>query len=285
MLSRAWLLVSGIIFALLSALGFGLANGLSQKQVRSLGIAQAMLVRSAVSSIILLSLFALYPHEIELSGIAIAALVSGLGILAVFSYYRALSVGVSGIVTPVANSAVIVTLALGAALFSESLGAHRYALIGVVVVGIVLVSYERSQVRFAKGLFFALGAMVLWGASYAFLSIPVRLVGPIATPLVGELIALFVAGALVAAARARIVFDMRIGYLVLIGIFVVMGVVGFTFALRSGVPAGLVAAISAANPVVTALYMRIVHGERLSSLQRFGSVLVIVGVVVLSLLA
>lgn len=276
----------GLVFAILSALGFGLANGISQRYVRDIGIGPTMLVRSVVTSLILFALFFAFPHELSLEGLGIAALVLSLGIIAVLSYYRSLSVGISGIVTPVANSAVIVTLLVGALFFSESLGAPRYALIGLIVAGAVLLSHERgSKRRIAAGIPFALGAMVFWGLTYALLHIPTRMVGPIMTPLVGELLALAIGAAMCIRYRERIPLDREtLLPLVAIGVFIVFGVAGFTFALQEGVPAGIVAAISASNPAVTALYMRIAHGETLSWGQRLGSLLVIIGVVALSML-
>lgn len=275
--------MNGLVFAIASALGFGLANGLAQRHVRDLGVGATMVGRSSVSSALLVLLLLAMPHVLVPRGIGIAALVALLGIGAVFSYYRSLRTGASGVVTPVANSAVVVTVIASFVLFGQSLGALRYALIGAIVVGVVLLSAERSR-GLAAGVPFAVLAMLGWGLNYALLAIPTRLVGPIAAVLVGEVIALLIGLVLMIARGERI--PMRSSTLVplaLIGASIVAGVAGFTLALGT-VPVGVVAAISASNPVVTALYMRLFAGERLTLRQRIGSAVVIAGVVALSVL-
>ena len=268
-----------ILYAILSAIGFGLANGIAQRYVRDLGIGATMFGRSLVSSIILAVLLIAFPADLSFSGVGIAALISGLGIAAVFAYYRALDVGDSGIVTPVANSAVIVTVIAAFLLFGEALGIFEYVLIAAIVFGGVLLSREPGGV--ARGVPWALVAMLFWGLAYALLVIPIRIIGPIATPLIGEIIAVIAGGIWMLVAGQRIPRS-AILPLAAIGGFIALGVGGFAFALQT-VPAGIVAAISAANPAVTALYMRLVHGEQLTLAQRLGSFVVIAGVVLLSL--
>ena len=271
-----------IFFAILSALGFGLANGLAQQYVRDIGIARTLLVRSIVSALILAALFVLWPHPLSVEGVVVAAIVAVFGIVAVYAFYRALGVGISGIVTPIANSAVIVTVLTAALVFSESLSTLHYLLIGMIILGVIALSHDGSRLA-SRGIGFALLAMVGWGLSYAFLIIPTMMVGPIATPLVGELLIVLLAGSIVLYRRESVPRSSLVP-LTAIGVCIVAGVAGFTFALDS-TPVSIVAAISASNPLVTALYMRVVHGESLSTLQRIGSVLVFAGVIVLSFLS
>lgn len=275
--------MNGLVFAIVSAFGFGLANGLAQRYVRDLGVGATMVGRSAVSSTLLFVLFLAVPHALSARGLGIAFAVAVLGLIAVFSYYRALGSGASGIVTPVANSAVVVTVVASLLIFGEALGAARYALIAAIVLGVVLLSADRAR-GLAAGVPFALVAMIAWGFNYALLVIPTRLVGPVAAVLVGELLALLAGLAWMLARRERIPWRGEVLVpLALVGASIVLGVAGFTFALRT-VPVGIVAAIMASNPVVTALYMRVFHGERLSVRQRIASGIVIAGVVALSAL-
>ena len=271
-----------ILFAFLSALGFGLANGLAQRYVRDIGIARTLLVRSVVSALILAVLFVLWPHPLSVEGVVVAAIVAVFGIVAVYAFYRALGVGISGIVTPIANSAVIVTVLVAALVFAESLSSVHYAVIGMIIVGVVALSHDGSRLA-SRGVGFALLAMVGWGLSYAFLIIPTMMIGPIATPLVGELLIVLLAGSIVWYRREPVPRSSLVP-LTAIGVCIVVGVAGFTFALAS-TPVSIVAAISASNPLVTALYMRLVHGERLTVLQRVGSIVVVCGVVILSFIS
>jgi drug/metabolite transporter (DMT)-like permease len=268
-----------IVFAIVSALGFGLANGLAQRYIRDLGIIRTLFVRSAISALILSLLFVFWPHPLSFEGVVIASIVAVFGIIAVYAFYRALGIGVSGIVTPIANSAVIVTVVVAAIVFGEMLLALHYVLIGFIVLGVLALSHDGSHAA-AKGIGFALLAMLCWGLSYAFLLIPTRLIGPIATPLVGEILVVLIAGS-VLVRRFEPLPRSAILPLGAIGVSIVAGVAGFTFALAS-TPVSIVAAISASNPLVTALYMRIAHGEQLSLLQRAGSLIVVTGVVLLS---
>ena len=270
-----------ILLAILSAIGFGVANGIAQRLVHEQGIARTLFVRSLVASVLLAMLFVVWPHPITLEGLAIALGVNVLGFGAVFAFYRSLGVGVSGIVTPIANSAVIVTLIAAVVFFGESVGLAQYALIALIIAGVILLSHDASNM-IARGTGYALLAMVLWGLTYAFIVFPAMMIGPIATPLIGELLAVLIAGLILLARRERVE---RSSWLPLagVGVFIVMGVAGFSGAVLSS-PVSIVAAISASNPLVTAIYMRVVHGETLSVLQRVGSVLVVIGVVILSVL-
>lgn len=271
-----------ILFAFISALGFGLANGIAQRYVQGLGVARTLFVRSVVSALLLALLFAIWPHPLSIEGVMVASIVAVFGIVAVYAFYRALGVGVSGIVTPIANSAVIVTVLVAAIVFGESLAQIQYALIGMIVIGVLALSHDGSRIA-SKGIGFALLAMLCWGLSYAFLIVPTLMIGPIATPLIGELLIVSIAGSIMFS-RKETMPSTSLVPLAIIGICIVAGVAGFTFALAS-TPVSIVAGISASNPLVTALYMRFVHGERLSMLQRAGSIIVVVGVVLLSWLS
>lgn len=271
-----------ILFAIISAIGFGIANGLAQRFVHEQGIVRTLFVRSLVASVLLVALLLMWPHPITFEGLLIALGVNILGFGAVFSFYRALGVGVSGIVTPIANSAVIVTLIVAVVFFGESVGGVQYALIALIILGVIFLSHDASNLV-ARGTGYALLAMVLWGLTYALIVIPAMVIGPIATPLVGELLVVLIAGSIMLVRGTRIE---RSSWLPLagVGVFIVMGVVGFSAAVLTS-PVSIVAAISASNPVFTALYMRLVHGESLTWLQRTGSVIVVLGVVLLSALS
>lgn len=108
-----------------------------------------------------------------------------IGALALLSFYKALETGSAAIVSPIANSASMVTILLSIYFFNEKLSFLQLFGAFFVIAGIFLVSFKYEDVKklnfkiAEKGIIFALLTFFGWGV-YAFLLKPVvNDVGPI----------------------------------------------------------------------------------------------------------
>jgi drug/metabolite transporter (DMT)-like permease len=135
-----------VVYGLLAALGWGVADLLARFAGRSIGAYRAVFFAQATGLVVMTAWLSLYPANVEaaaaraggaawLAGLVAAPIV----LIASYSLYRALAVGMLGIVSPVITSYGAITAALAAA-SGEALGGWTLLGIALSVSGVALAS-------------------------------------------------------------------------------------------------------------------------------------------------
>ena len=207
-----------------------------------------------------------------------------LGAGGIAAFYRALSIGVLGVVAPITATAAVVPVVVGL-IAGERPSAAQGAGIALALVGVVLTALERGEgegKRVATGVGMALIAALALGCIYVLLDVAsegdpywaVLANRATSTPLL-------VAAALVL--RPSMAVGGSRGGLVLVAIGALDTAANALFAVASTFGlVSLVAVLGSLYPVVTVALARIVLGERIRWIQRFGAVVALGGVVLIS---
>lgn len=282
---------SGIIFGLLGLFGYGLANVWSQQPSQKLGSLQAILYRDLVIiPIILFGLF-FYPWtNFSLQGIGMAILAAIIGYIGLATFFQALKIGKIGLVVPVAQSSVIITILLSIIFFQEPVSAIKWFSIGLIFVGIILGSLNFGDLKnsnilkVSSGVPLALMACVAWGIAFFLFKFPVQIIGPVGTSVLVELanVVLSLFGIVLLGQTFEKPDTKTTKYLIFGGIAVAAAVLGFNIGIKS-FNVTLIAALTFANPVVSLAYSQIFLKERLSLQQYLGAFNILSGIVLISL--
>lgn len=282
----------GIFFAFLSMLGFGLSNALAKQPSREFGSVPALFLRQCVVVLMVLTVMALAPVPAEISGngLLIALALAMIGYLPVAAFFEGMRRGKIGVVAGIGNSKLLVTVMLSSIFLGEQITLQQGLLVMIIISGLLALSLDfrdlpRSDLfTAASGVPHAVVACLLWGVIFFLLKIPVQMIGPVLTTVVIE------AGVLICGGLHVRLRNMELrrprGSMVLMtalcGICCGCGTLFYNLAIaRADVT--LVSAISFSAPVVSALYGRIVHDERLSRAQMAALAVIITGVTILSL--
>ena len=281
---------TGVLLAFIAMLGFGLGNALSQVPVRKIGSLNTIFFRNAFSSVLLLGVLLVFPNQgvfsIEYALIALG--ISLIGIIPLYTFFKALEKGKVGIVTPIADSLVIFTVIFSVIFFKESLTLIQLAAILLIVTGIILVSVNLKDLKKSKalllssGISYALISCFLWGLVFFLLKIPVNVLGPILTSFIIELGIMIYSGAIIAAKKNMKIPD----WLTLKRIFFVaaaaaVGTLFYNLGI-SNAGVSVVSAIAFSNPVVAAVYANIAYREKLSKTQWISLFATVLGIVIIS---
>ncbi|VVB57375.1 EamA-like transporter family protein [uncultured archaeon] len=279
---------SGIVFGLLSMLGYGLANALYQPLVRQIEIFKTVFFRNLVICAILLGvLFFRPPAPFSASLLLIASMVSVLSYIPLLAYCKAVKAGQVGVVAPVSSSSVLFTVLFSILFFGESFsGGQLFALL-LIILGVLALSFDLKHWRASgpsmmAGVAPALVAGVLWGAVFFLLKIPVSLFGPILSALMLE------GGVLAASAlhwgwtKAPLSLPPKklLPSLLFIGLLGALGTLAFNFGVEIA-PVSIVAALSFSSPLVAAIYAKFAYKEKLGAWQWGALGLVLLGIVLL----
>ncbi len=283
-------LTAGIIFGLISMLGFGLGNALSKIPTQKLGAKKTVFLRNVfISLILIIVLFFFFPLTISFYYIVIALLLSLIGYIAIVTFFAALKVGKVGVVSPIGNSAVIFTVIFSIIFFNETLNSLQLISISLIVLGIILISIDFSDIKnsdlfkIASGVPLALLTCLFWGILWSFIKIPVSILGPVLTSLILEFGIVIFSGIHLKIKKEKFGIDKNfLGLIIIIALFTAAGTLFFNFGL-SVAKISIVAPLAFANPLVSALYGRIFFKEKLSFIQWMGVLLIVLGIILISI--
>lgn len=280
---------TGILFGILSMLGFGLSNALSQKLIRKIGEINAMVYQTLVTVIILFPVFFLYPLNFSFSlyYTGIALIVALIGVIPFFAFYKALKVGKIGVVVPVSNSASLLTVALSMIFLGEVLTSVQMLAISAIILGVILISVKISDLKkrnVAAGVPYALAASFFWGVYYFLLKFPVAVLGALFTAALTQLgILFFTALYGIKSGKLSAGFDnTAIKYIVITGIALTVAVTAFNIGISTA-STSIVMPLAFAAPLVSTVYARIFYKERLEKIQYIALLLIVGGIVLLSI--
>lgn len=279
-----------IALALVASLLWGVADFAGGTVTRGLP-ALVVVFTSQVAGLVLVTLVALgsgsWQPTLIVSGWAVAAGVAGAAGLAIF--YHALAVGTMGVVSPIAAMGVVVPVVYG--LLTGQLPGIWVSL-GVVaaIAGVVAASGpERAAGRSTRPALLGIAAAALFGITLVFLARGAEQSAIMTT--VGMRTASVVCVGLLCAViyrtrrrrRTALRRATQRAWLAVIAAGALDVSANLAFAHSSTLGAlALVAVLGSLYPAVTVLLARVVHGERLSQVQKAGVLLALAGAALIS---
>ena len=161
-----------LAFGLLTATGFGIADFIAKLSTNRVGFLRTALFMQIIGSFLILP-FALndaYRLFLQPWALLEGIMLGVVNALATLCLYRGFEVGRLSTVSPIASSYPVVSILLAVSFLGERLTIERLLGIGLVIVGIILVSmqteHERVRKRLTEGVAYAIGYMVLGGVLF-----------------------------------------------------------------------------------------------------------------------
>lgn len=281
----------GILFGVLSMIGYGLVNAYSKKAAHEVGPIHTIFYRNVLVSILLFCamLFLETSYSFSWYGIFVTVLISVLGYIPVFLFYQAIQRGKVGVVVPVANSSIIFSVLFSLVFFKEVLFVHEYVSILLIVFGVLVVSVNFADLRrsslfsLRSGVPLAFLAAFFWGLVYFLFKIPVDLLGPYVAAFIIECVVMIVSGIHMLLLRrdSRAFPRNSIPLIGFLAVCLSVGTLFYTLGV-SQAPVSIVSSLAFANPLVAALVAFFAFGERLTLREYVAVGCIVAGICVLS---
>jgi len=281
----------GILFGIIAMLGWGIADFFIAKAVRKTSVIKTFLWSQIIGLLFYLPFIYFFLNfPIFSLNTIIIILISGLiGIISLLAFYKGLQVGYVSVISPISSSAAVVTVILSLIFLNEALTGLQALGVSLAILGTILTSFKIQNLlklklkNMAKGVQYALIAMVGWGILFVFIDVlvsrldwflPILIIKALGVPFI-----LAYSNVL----KKNISFPKNVGlFIVLGGILEAIAFLAFGFSITSE-NTSIVAPIVFAFPAVTIILARIFFKEILELNQKIGVVTVLSGLVLLSL--
>ena len=282
-----------MIYGLVAAVGFGLADFLTAIAARRLGALLTLVVVQVVGTLMVTAFFVVAGPSTGAAagGVWVGLIVAGgVTALAYFGLYRGLELGPVAIVSPVVAANAAIAILLVVPVLHERVSGPAWIGVVAALAGVVLASTDPRGVGAAlradrRGIAWALVAMVIFGVAVFISGWAAKRFGwflPMFCSRLGTMAAL---AAVVGATGGRTI--QRPGpsarFLWLAAVVGVVDLGGFA-AFTRGSQVGLVSiviAVSATFPLIPMAGGMLAFGERPAPTQLLGAALVVVGLFVL----
>src|SRR3989339_239030 len=281
----------GIIYGFVAMVCYGLINVWYRVAAEKMENLRISFYRNVFITLIFLVLLPWLPIKLELKLFfswkytAIVLAISLIGFLSILTLLKAMNSGEKlGIISPIANSAVVPTTLISIFWFDESPGEAKLFSIALIFLGVILATMKWEDIKTGKfhlstGVIFALITCLLWGVAYGVVRIPIGWVGPVLTSMIIEAsICVYSAIAIKIKGGGFAWPDQRsLKYVVGISLAAITAslatVLGFEAYDNS-----IVSAIFFANPIVVIIYSHIVFAEKLNRLQLGAAAMIVAGI-------
>lgn len=278
---------TGFVFAFGALFSWGINNALIRIPAQRIGVKQALFYRNLYTALFTCVAFVLLTKltKPDWGQVALAVLLSGLGYISLLAMFRAKQVGKVGVISPVTNSSVAVTVLIAVFILGDDLSAKQGVAIAAIVVGIIVATIDVRQFRSSdlfrldSGVPFAMITAVCWGVMFAFLSLPVAALGAVTTALilnvsnlVMSLVHLRSGGEKVLAAPKNLQW-----ILVFMGLLSASAIICYNQALVY-MDISTATAVAFSNPLVTMVFGMVLYKERHSPKAFVGLMLCIFGI-------
>lgn len=282
----------GIIYAIISMVGFGLANTVSKIAIKDIGAKQTIFWRNLITSLGFLIVFLLFSSQYQLTLIyfIVAILIGVLGFIPFYLFYKAQNIGKLGIINPIANSYMLFTVIFSVIFFGENLTLIQIFSIIVILIGLILISINFNDIKnselidMKKGIPLAFISCLLWGLTFTLFKIPVNLIGPILTSLIVDFIGFLLVMSLLYSRKEKFVKPTKstLFSLFIVGIGGFLGLLFFNLGIKIS-NVSLISAISSTNPIIAVIFGGIYYNEKLRKLQYLGILIVLIGIILITL--
>jgi drug/metabolite transporter (DMT)-like permease len=271
-----------LLYGVIAMLALALNNTLSKKPATEIGSVRTAYLRTLFLFLFTLPTLLLLPEAPRFSSTyAWGSFFLGMfGYLPLFTFIYALRYGTVGVVTTIANSALIFTAIFSYVLFGQILLPWQYVGIVMTLCGMGLMSttpHGTPAPSLKKSLLFSLLTCVLWGLYFTLLKFPLAFLDPIFTnfstalgTLVAALLHLLCTRTSLALPRSWL-----LAYLMIAGFCIALANLLYTLGITF-TPVPIMAAFLYANPLFATLFSWILYKERLHAFQ-YAGIFVILG--------
>ena len=279
-----------MIYGLLAALGFGLADFEGAIAGRRIGSLWTVILGQTLSAIVMTAVFVATDTHVSVLG-PFLGFVALNGICAAAAYqthYRALELGPVAVVSPIGSAYAVIGVLLAVIFLGERPGA--LALVGtiVTVLGVALVSTDLRELRaglhgMARGVPWALVSTVTFGAAGFLLGYLSQKTGWVAGLWASRMaqVVCYIPLAVVARSQLPQIRDRRgLTFAFVAAIADIVGVIGLSVGSERGF-VSITLAASAIFPLVAVILSLLILHERLVPNQYAGIALVIGGLLML----
>ena len=286
------LVLQSVMFGVLAAVGWGIADFLAAVISKRLGILWTVF-GVHIASVAATTIYLVFALDPTLPSVGQWAALIGISLLAVVTYlafYKSLQIGPVAVISPIVSMYAVVVILLAVLLLGERLSAGQT--IGAIgtIVGIVVAStnpraLQRKGTLIGVGVLFGILATLglgLWQFAIGVLS---REIGWFLPIYISRVLTLAYLTPIVVARRS---WPRRQASIRLILGVIAVGIVetGGLFAFARGSEVGIISIVAAASimyPVIPVLGGLVVFRERLSLTQWSGLLIALVGLLVLTL--
>ncbi|HUC38931.1 MAG TPA: EamA family transporter [Candidatus Acidoferrum sp.] len=284
-------LLLGVVLGIICFVGFGLSDYFGALSSRKIGAFQSVIVSRIFSLTIMLVILLAFFKLPSIAPItwALLAVTSLLLLLGYMCFYKGFKVGMVSIISPIANSAVIITLVLALLFLSYTLTTFEAVGIVLIIVGTLLVSFELKELKklnfkiAVKGFWYAIGAMLFWGIGSFLVIILVDQLGWF-VPIFLVYVFYFTYSVIYAASR-RVKFTKLRPALPITALTGILATIGF-LAYSIGITLNytlIVLVLLGAAPTLTVILALTRLKEKLEINHKLGVLLILVSLVLLSL--
>lgn len=266
-----------LAYGSIAMLLFGASTAIAKASLRKVDPVEVAFHVGLVNTVFYIGLIAFMAKTVTIPTDVIrpTVLVAALGYLPLLFLYKALAVEKMGLVSPITNSSVMITVLLSAFFFGEEINGTQVASMIALVAGLFMISYDSSEggLRFSKGVRYALVACVLWGVVFSFVIIPNKSIGPVMTAFLIEF-GVFV-GASIQRTSQRfrskeplVALEGRdMLYLIIVALSAALAFLSFNAGTAVKFRTSFVAAVAFSYPVIVVLWGRIFYKEKLTRRQ------------------
>ncbi|MCD6523055.1 MAG: DMT family transporter [Candidatus Diapherotrites archaeon] len=276
----------GVLFGIVTMIAWGTADFLVARAVRKAKVFDVFVWSQLVSVLVLL--LGLFFFDVgALTYVDVLLVVVG-GVLSVVSYlafYKGLEVGKVSVVSPIAACWSLVVVFLCIMFGGEHLTVLKGSGVALAVIGAVLTSFrwrDVKKLKVAKGVRYAVLAMLAWGIYFFFIDVMEGRVGWFLGILLIKVMAVIYAWMYVFVGGKRVNVKNVWRYVAVVGLLEAIAFLFFGLGISMEY-SSIVAPVSAAFPMVTVLLAWIVLNEKVDINQKIGIVSVVMGLVLLSL--
>ncbi len=280
-----------VFFALLTLIGWGAGDMFIAIASRKIGSRYAFFWGQVIS-FLLISLYIPFSVGIADWGMFLFALAIGLADAgSALYYFRAFEVGNASIVGTIGGAFSLVTVIITIVLFGERLMLFQLMGIILAIMGVIILSLDLHLLYKQKfkaiildpGVKYALIAMLVWGAYFALVRIPVEKIGWFWTVYPTNLF--FIVMILTRAVKKDFLSVLAKKDVVLtiiaFSFFITLGMFTYNLGILSGYTS-VVAPIAGSSPVLFVILSRIFFREKLSVQQKMGVISSLTGIILIS---
>jgi len=283
---------AGILFGLISMVGWGIADFLAARASKTNGTLTTFFWMQIGGLALLFPLAFWFEEGAAWTGIQ--WMVASVGVILYSAMYlllyRSFEKGVIAVISPVFSAFVVVAVVVGLVIFRERLSSIQYIAVALVTGGILLASSDWRQVTglktgsLTRGLPEAFAAMLVAGVFFSILALLARQVGWFSPVLRIRAASVLLVGLLAAGMRARPDFHPPgLPWLIAAGMIDGVAFLAFNIGIRAA-PAALIAPIAGSFSLVTIVLALLFFKERPAMNQWAGIAAIIIGIVVMSVL-
>lgn len=287
------IITTGIIFGLISMMGWGVGDYVIALASRKVGNIKALFYSYLLGSIILIlfTLIMRFPFNMTAKAFLFSLVAGILHVIAGYLFYKGLIVGKISLVSPIASSYSFILVLFGLVFFQEKLSFFQTTAIIGIIIGSIFTSLDIkeliSQFKFKKvdpGIPYAFATMLFWAIGFLFLNQAVKEVGVIYPTIVLYTSGLifFLLYIIVGRFSLSIKVDRSIvSYFFINGVGSAIAYVSFSLGVEKHYMT-IIAPIAAAFPLITILLAILILKERVSLTQLIGVLFIITGIIALS---